>query len=121
MTSLCLNMIVKNESKIILRLLNSVVDIIDSYVVCDTGSTDDTPILIKTFFQMKNKPGIVFHEPFVNFCHNRNVSLQKCKEVNADYILLLDADMILDVKTFTKDMLTCDSYKLTQGSEHFYY
>ncbi len=37
---LCLNMIVKNESKIIRRLFDSVCNIIDSYCICDTGSTD---------------------------------------------------------------------------------
>ena len=40
--TLCLNMIVKNESKIITRLFNSVVPIIDCYCICDTGSTDNT-------------------------------------------------------------------------------
>jgi len=34
--TLCLNMIVKNESKIILRLLDSVLPIIDCYCICDT-------------------------------------------------------------------------------------
>ena len=40
--TLCLNMIVKNESKIISRLFDSVSSIIDSYCICDTGYTDDT-------------------------------------------------------------------------------
>ena len=40
--TLCLNMIVKNEGKIITRLFNSVIDIIDTYCICDTGSTDNT-------------------------------------------------------------------------------
>ena len=40
--TLCLNMIVKNESKIITRLLESVLPIIDTYCICDTGSTDNT-------------------------------------------------------------------------------
>jgi hypothetical protein len=34
----CLNMIVKNESKVILRLLNSILPLIDGYCICDTGS-----------------------------------------------------------------------------------
>ena len=40
--TLCLNMIVKNESKIIKRLLTSVMNIIDCYCICDTGSSDST-------------------------------------------------------------------------------
>jgi glycosyltransferase involved in cell wall biosynthesis len=49
--SLCLNMIVKNESKIITRLLQSVVGVIDTYCICDTGSTDNTIEVITEFFK----------------------------------------------------------------------
>jgi glycosyltransferase involved in cell wall biosynthesis len=52
--TLCLNMIVKNESKIIRRLMESVSPIIDCYCICDTGSTDDTIEIINTFFSEKN-------------------------------------------------------------------
>ena len=40
-------MIVKNESKIIERCLNSARPIIDSVSICDTGSTDETPEIIE--------------------------------------------------------------------------
>ena len=43
---ICLNMIVKNESTIITRLLDSVISLIDHYVICDTGSTDNTTQII---------------------------------------------------------------------------
>ena len=46
--TLCLNMIVKNESKIIERLLTSVLSIIDTFCICDTGSTDNTIDIINT-------------------------------------------------------------------------
>ena len=52
--TLCLNMIVKNESKIITRLFDSVISIIDCYCICDTGSTDNTIELIKNYFLEKN-------------------------------------------------------------------
>ena len=121
MVTICLNMIVKNESKIIKRLLESVVSIIGYYVICDTGSTDNTIEVIKTFFESKKIDGIIFHEKFINFCHNRNVSLKKCKGLT-DYVLLLDADMVLCIdNSFDKNTLVDDMYKLTQGSEHFYY
>lgn len=41
----------KNESKIITRLLESVLPIIDYYCICDTGSTDNTIELIETFLE----------------------------------------------------------------------
>ena len=118
--TICLNMIVKNESKIITRLLESVY-FIDYYVICDTGSTDNTIQVIVDFFKSKNIPGIVFHEPFINFCHNRTISLKKCNGLT-DYVLLLDADMVLEVNpSFDKHSLDQDNYKITQGSESFYY
>ena len=67
-STLCLNMIVKNESNIIKRLLDSVISIIDSYCIWDTGSTDDTVKIITEYFNNKNIPGKVVSEPFKNFC-----------------------------------------------------
>ena len=48
---ICLNMIVKNESKIIVRLLKSVLRFIDYFVIIDTGSEDDTIQTIHDFFE----------------------------------------------------------------------
>jgi len=123
---LCLNMIVKNESKVILRILNSVVDIIDTYCICDTGSTDDTVSIIETFFSSKNIPGKVITEPFQDFGYNRSFALKACDQMNAEYILLLDADMIFwknpDISADDfKKMLTKDSYHVYQGSDTYYY
>ena len=119
--TLCLNMIVKNESKILTRMFDAVVDIIDCYCICDTGSTDNTPELIADYFLSKGIPGKVVHEPFKNFAHNRNVALWACKGMS-DYVLLLDADMILKIsEKFDKKILTQDYYHLFQGNEAFYY
>lgn len=119
--TLCLNMIVKNEGRIIERLLESVSPIIDFYCICDTGSTDNTKEIIKNFFDKKNINGIIFDEQFVNFAHNRNVSLKKCVGLT-DYVLLMDADMILEIKPgFNKNLLVYDSYTILQGSLSFYY
>jgi glycosyltransferase involved in cell wall biosynthesis len=99
---LCLNMIVKNESRIIHRLLNSVSSLIDSYCICDTGSTDNTIEIIETFFKEKGIPGKVIQEPFQDFGYNRTFALKACEDMDkADYILLLDADMTLWVNPET--------------------
>jgi len=120
-TKICLNMIVKNESKIILRLLESVISIIDCYCICDTGSTDNTIELITNYFNEKNISGIIFNEPFINFEYNRNIALQKCIDMS-DYILLLDADMILYTNNlFDKSKLIKDCYYIFQGREDFFY
>jgi tetratricopeptide (TPR) repeat protein len=119
--TLCLNMIVKNESKIITRLFDSVIPIIDCYCICDTGSTDDTIKIITDYFTSKNIPGKVVTEPFKNFCHNRNFALQSCIGMS-DYVLLLDADMMLEIKNFDKKLLNNgSSFNILQGSESFYY
>jgi glycosyltransferase involved in cell wall biosynthesis len=119
--TLCLNMIVKNESKIITRLFDSVLPIIDSYCICDTGSTDNTIQIITDYFQSKNIPGKIVEEPFKNFCYNRTFALTSAIGMS-DYLLLLDADMILEVKNFNKnDLIKCDNYHILQGNDNFYY
>ena len=119
--TICLNMIVKNESKIITRLLNTVLPIIDTYCICDTGSTDMTKEIIKEFFDIRCIEGKIIEEPFKNFGHNRTVALNAAKEM-ADYLLFLDADMklVIDPK-FDKSKLTADVYTFAQGSNIFNY
>ena len=119
--TLCLNMIVKNESKIITRLFDSVVSIIDCYCICDTGSTDNTVELIKTYFENKNIQGKIVSEPFKNFAYNRNFALKSAVGMS-DYVLLMDADMILEIKNFNKENLkNFDSCYILQGNNDFYY
>jgi tetratricopeptide (TPR) repeat protein len=120
--SLCLNMIVRNESKIIKRLLQSVLPIIDTYVICDTGSTDNTPSIIKEFFDSNGITGEIIYEPFKNFGYNRSLSLKAARN-KATYALLLDADMIFKIEpSFNKESLTSESYQIIQkGSGLSYY
>uniref|UniRef100_A0A6C0IFT5 Glycosyltransferase 2-like domain-containing protein n=1 Tax=viral metagenome TaxID=1070528 RepID=A0A6C0IFT5_9ZZZZ len=119
--TLCLNMIVKNESKIITRLLESVLSVIDCYCICDTGSTDNTVELIQDFFSKKNINGKIVNEPFKNFAHNRNFALKSCLGMS-DYVLFLDADMIIKVNNFDKkSLLQNDYFYILQGNDNFYY
>jgi len=113
---LCLNMIVKNESKIIQRLIQSVLPIIDTYCICDTGSTDNTIELITTTMKAAGKPGLVFTVPFKNFGYNRSIALDRANEWGT-YALLLDADMQLIIDpTFKKTDLTASGYSLLQSN-----
>jgi len=121
-------MIVKNESAIIKRLMDSVLPIIDSYCICDTGSTDKTPEIIDSYFKLKGIPGKVFHEPFRDFGYNRNKALEYCKNMDtAEFILLLDADMVLqipvnfDVSSFKLHISDADAHYILQGTDSFYY
>ena len=127
MSKICLNMIVKNESSIIKRLLTSVLPLIDTYCICDTGSTDNTIEIIKTFFDGVNIKGKIIEEPFRDFGYNRSFSLNQCHGMeNADYVLLLDADMVLEIdKKISipefKTHIDKDAYYLLQGNDKFHY
>jgi glycosyltransferase involved in cell wall biosynthesis len=111
---LCLNMIVKNESKIITRLLDSVKSIIDAFCICDTGSTDDTVSIIRKWAEDAGIPGEVYTEPFQNFGYNRSHSLDRAAAWG-EYALLLDADMKLVITPeFDKSALKDNGYSIIQ-------
>jgi glycosyltransferase involved in cell wall biosynthesis len=109
MPSLCLCMIVKNESAVIARCLQSVKPIIDYWVICDTGSSDNTKELIAK--HLAGAPGELHESQWVNFAHNRTevVTLARGK---ADYLLIVDADMTVNVYGDFKPTLTADSYRI---------
>lgn len=127
MTKICLNMIVKNESKVIVRLLTSVLPLIDTYCICDTGSTDDTISIITDFFTTHSITGKIITEPFRDFGYNRTIALQQCYGMqSADYLLLMDADMVLEMPrelsiSEFKMSLKEEAYYVFQGSPSFIY
>jgi len=85
-------MIIKNEGPLLPRLFESIRGFVAEYCIVDTGSTDDTMEVLKSM----DMPGTIYEEAFVDFGTTRNVLLQKCRETTrCDYLLLLDADMIL--------------------------
>jgi len=59
-TKICMNAMVANESKVILRMLESCYQYIDYWVVQDNGSTDGTQDLIRNFFAEKGIPGYLY-------------------------------------------------------------
>ena len=119
--TICLNMIVKNESKIITRLFDTILPIIDTYCICDTGSTDDTKEIIENYFKEKKIPGKVIQESFKDFGHNRTVALKAAKNMGT-YLLFLDADMKLEISSdFDKQKLTAGAYLIRQGGGDFKY
>ena len=112
MSTLCLTMIVKDEVQILKRCFDSVIDYIDYWVISDTGSTDGTIEFIKNYFNNKNIPGELHHDKWVNFGHNRTLSLNRARN-KADYLLLMDADFVLKVNdTDFKSKLSLDGYQI---------
>lgn len=121
---ICLCMIVKNESKIIERCLNAAKSIIDFVSICDTGSTDHTLEIIGNWCRENSIPSTLHQEPFKNFGYNRTlaVSLAQKTYPEADYLLLLDADMVLKVEShFDKYSLDHDQYLTMQYDNQIKY
>ena len=106
--TVCLNMIVKNESKVIERCLTSVKNFINYWVIVDTGSTDGTQEIIKNF--MKDIPGELHQSDWINFEYNRNEALQFARG-KGDYVLFIDADeQLLFPKGYQWPVFDKDSY-----------
>ena len=115
--TICLNMIVKNESHSIEKTLSNLCDKItfSYWVICDTGSTDNTPELIKTFFKNKNIPGQLFYDKWVNFAHNRTLALEKAFN-KTDLLLVFDADDELCGEITMPTVSNYDEYHIKFGS-----
>lgn len=127
---ICLTMIVKNEEKIIERCLDSAKGVIDCVSICDTGSTDNTVKIIESYLKKNNIPGKVFQQTWKNFGFNRTLSAESAQQLLKElkfplqntYLLLLDADMVLEVDpAFKKDNLLHDSYAITQKNDYISY
>ncbi|WP_405839968.1 glycosyltransferase [Streptomyces sp. NBC_01518] len=115
--TLCLCMIVKNESLVIERCLEAVRPLVDYWVISDTGSTDGTQDLIRKV--LDGVPGELHEEPWVDFGHNRTRNIQHARG-KADYLLTLDADHVMR-QDAPLPRLTAGSYMLrydTPGTQH---
>ena len=120
MPRICLSMIVKNESALITECLDSVRPWISSFVVCDTGSTDNTVEQVENWGRAHNIPGLVESIDFGNFSQARNQALEKARQspYDFDFMLLIDADMRLVSNSSTPRELdpAVDAYLLEQRS-----
>ena len=106
--TVALCMIVRDEAAIIDRCLESVRGLIDTWVIVDTGSLDDTPRRIETV--LRGIPGTLHKRAWRNFGHNRT-ELMELAQGAADYLLLLDADMTLELSVEVSE-LNADAYLL---------
>lgn len=91
--TICLNMIVKNESKVIIDTLLNLTKYInfDYWVISDTGSTDGTQQMIEAFFWNKGIPGEIVSHEWQDFGYNRTKALEAAYN-KTDYLLIFDAD-----------------------------
>ena len=116
--TICLNMIVKDEADIILNTLSNIVEKmkIDYWVICDTGSTDNTIELITNFFEEQNIEGELIEDPWKDFAYNRTRALEFAYK-KTDFVFIFDADdrivgnLVLPIKK-----RICLSYAIWLGS-----
>jgi glycosyltransferase involved in cell wall biosynthesis len=121
-STICLNMIVKNEASIICDTFDNILSYINiSYwVICDTGSTDNTQEVIINYFKNKNIKGELVQSIWKDFAYNRTDALNNAYN-KTDYLLIFDADDRIHGKFKMPDYLTFDSYNLKLGDENFTY
>jgi len=124
-------LMIKNESRIIRRSIQSALSIADAICVSDTGSTDGTVELLQAFYPTLSVPCRTYTHPWTNFGINRSKSFNDAKqfcyeldwEPTKTYVLAIDADMELVVEpAFNKQTdLTLKGYSLIQkaGSLHY--
>ena len=111
--TICFVTVCKNEEHCILQALESVYKHINYWVICDTGSTDRTPELIKSFFEEKGIPGELYVDEWVAFDHNKSLMMERAAN-HSDYILHFDADdMLVGDFLIKEEELGFDSYYMT--------
>ncbi|MFE2089563.1 glycosyltransferase [Streptomyces sp. NPDC057580] len=109
-STVCLNMIVKNEAPVIRRCLESVRPLIDTWVILDTGSTDGTQDVIRDVFS--DLPGALHESPWKGYDGSRSEAIDLAR-AEADYLLFIDADDEMEVEPgFRMPELTHDAYRV---------
>ena len=121
MTTICLNMIVKNESHIIKKTLINIVKYVklDYWIICDTGSSDKTIEIIEQFFEELSIPGEMHKHEWKDFSHNRNLSLELAYN-KSDYLFIFDADDEIHGTFKLPTEFKYDSYMVIFGGGYSY-
>uniref|UniRef100_A0A6C0HG57 Glycosyltransferase 2-like domain-containing protein n=1 Tax=viral metagenome TaxID=1070528 RepID=A0A6C0HG57_9ZZZZ len=110
-----LSMIVKNESHIVHEVLNSSLPFIDTFCILDTGSTDNTVQIIRDFYASKGISGIVHQSDWKGFGKSRSEALKLC-DGQMDYILMIDADDLIEGPPNVKEFLLKVLYMTTPNA-----
>lgn len=119
---LVLILMVRNESRILERCLKSVEGIVDAFCIHDTGSTDNTVEIARTFLESGGYKGCVTGSEWKNFGVNRTASFVAAQDylkaaewdLKDTYGLLLDADMIFRAGSLKAQTLGDIGYSVIQ-------
>ena len=122
-------LMVRNESRILKRCLESVEHIVDAFCIHDTGSTDDTREIARAFLEEGGRKGCLTESEWKDFGHNRTCSfvaaqdyLKKAEwDLKTTYGLLMDADMVFHPGTLRETPLTEIGYNVIQAAGNLEY
>lgn len=122
MTNIILTTMVRNESRILRRMLDSTVGVADRVVLVDTGSTDDTVQVAKAAEAARGRPILTYSTPWVDFGTSRTRTLEQARNAVIEWgldpastwLLLLDADMELQNEEFRPEHASCALHALRQ-------
>ncbi|MFC9278890.1 glycosyltransferase [Streptomyces collinus] len=118
-STVCLNMIVKDEAHVIRRCLESVRSLIDTWVIVDTGSTDGTQDVIREVYG--DLPGRLYERPWKGFDGSRTEAIELARD-SADYLLFMDADDMMESGPGARmPELGLDAYQLDVRNGTFTY
>jgi len=111
-----LAMIVRDEAEMLPRTIPPILDLIDFWTVVDTGSEDDTVRVTREL--LGGVPGRLYEREWHSHARNRTELLALARGT-ADYLLLLDADLLI-VRDGDLPELSADIYTaMTHGGFAF--
>ncbi len=100
--TICLALVVRDDGRILHRCLDSVRNLIDSWVIVDTGSAGNIREMAAD--KLDPLPGQFLSESWAGYAHHRNQAF-KAAAARADWVLVMDADETLltsDLKALKK-------------------
>lgn len=113
-------LMVKNESEAMKDTLKPFVDAgVDSFLIFDTGSTDDTIETTRNYFKERNVThGIIDQEPFIDFATSRNHALDSAQKAfpSACFMVMPDAEWHL--QNPHKLLQFCEEHKNENASSY---
>ena len=114
--TVALVMIVRDEEQRIRACLDAARPWIDSWTIVDTGSSDATMDIVRD--SLRGVPGTLRSLPWVGFATNRTQAFQAARGT-ADWLLLMDADMAVEVDDDFAPDPEVDAYMIRMGGEDY--